>query len=167
MADAGHVFGTMATPETRLVLLELDIEHPMQAVFNAPMGARRLREGFGRQDPRRDIAAPFGFAFATHFDTRLDHGDGAEALEARLIGIAPLAAHPVNALGDEMAARLDAAMGFFRRRQNLKLMARSAVKIELDLGMGGFLVVFRRQKIVAAEIDDGFGNIRLATHGID
>src|SRR5258708_39099705 len=113
----------------------------MQAVFDAPMGARRLSEGLGRQDPRRDVVAPFGVDRAWRLDAGLDHGDGSEALEARLVGIALLAAHPVDALRDKMAARLDAAVGLFGLGQYLGLVARRAVKIQRDLGMGGFLVV--------------------------
>ena len=99
-----------------------------------PQRARGLGEGFGRQYARRDIAAPFGSCFAAG----LDHGDGSEALEARLIGIALLAAHPADAPGDEMAAGFDAAVGLFGVARNVHLMGGRAVKIQLDLGMGRF-----------------------------
>ena len=154
MADAGHVLGAVAAPEARLVLLELDIEHPVQTVFDCPVGARRCGEGLGCQDTRRDIATPFGFYLAAGLDAGLDHGDGFKALEARLIGITALAAHPAGVLRDEVAARFDAAMGFFGLGQNVNLMGGGAVEIQLDFGMGGFLIVLGGQKIVAAEIDD-------------
>ena len=52
VAHAGDVLSAVAPPEARLILLECHIEHPMQAVFNAPMGAGGLREVPRVQDAR-------------------------------------------------------------------------------------------------------------------
>ena len=39
--DDGHVFGSVAGPEAGLVFVELDIEHPVELVFNPPVAAPR------------------------------------------------------------------------------------------------------------------------------
>ena len=75
----------------------------MQAVLDAPMGSGGLGEGFRGEDARGDVASPLDPDLGVRLDACLDHGDGAEALEARLIGIAPLAAHPVDTLGERCA----------------------------------------------------------------
>ena len=46
--------------------------------------------------------------------------------------------------------------------QNVQPAVGGAVEIQFDLGMGGLLIVFRGQKIIAAEVNDLFGNVRLA-----
>ena len=61
-----------------------------------------------------------------------------------------------------MTARLDAAMALVGVGQDIQLAVGRAVKIQLDLGMGGLLIVLCRQKIIAAKVDDLFGNVRLA-----
>lgn len=166
MADPFHVCGAVAAAQAGLVLLELDIENPVQAVLDAPMGSGGLGEGFRREDARGDVASPLDPGLSARLDAGLDHGDGAEALEARLIGITPLAAHPVDTLGD-MAARLDAAMGFLDLGERIDLIGGSVIEIELDLGVGGLLIVLGGQQLIAAEIDDCFGDVGLAAHGVD
>ena len=66
-----------------------------------------------------------------------------------------------------MAARLDAAMGLLDLGERIDLIGGSGVEIELDLGMGGLLIVLGGQQIVAAEIDDRLGDVGLAAHGVD
>src|SRR5258708_4589999 len=109
----------------------------MQPVLDAPMGSGGLGEGFRGEDARGGVASPLDPDLVARLDAGLDHGDGAEALEARLIGIAPLAAHPVDMLRDEMTARLDTAMGLVDIGERIDLIGRSGVEVELDLGMGG------------------------------
>lgn len=81
VADHRHVCGTVAAAQARLVLLELDIENPMQAVLDAPMGSGGLGEGLCGEDARGDLASPLDLDLGARLDTGLDHGDGAEALE--------------------------------------------------------------------------------------
>ena len=96
------------------------------------------------------------------FDAGFDHGDGGEAFEARFVRIAPLAAHPADIVRDHAAARLDAAMALVGVGEDIQLAVGRAVKIQLDLGMGGLLIVLCGQQIIAAKVDDLFGNVRLA-----
>ena len=60
-----------------------------------------------------------------------------------------------------MTAGFDPAMGFLDLGRNLDLIMWSLVEVKFDLGMGGSLVVLGGEKIIAAEIDDLFGDLRL------
>ena len=51
MADNGHVPGAMAGAEARLVLIEGDVEGPVQVVFDGPVASHGNGEGFGREGP--------------------------------------------------------------------------------------------------------------------
>lgn len=62
------------------------------------MGSGGLGEGFCGEDARGDVASPLDPDLGAGLDAGLDHSDGAEALEARLVGIAPSATHPVDTL---------------------------------------------------------------------
>jgi hypothetical protein len=63
--DDAHVLGTVAGSEADEVVVVDDIEHPVQAVLNAPMGAHGAGEGAG-----------------------------VEGGKARLIGVAPIRKEP-------------------------------------------------------------------------
>jgi len=89
MSDDGHICGAVSAAQARLVLPEPDIENPVQAVLDTAVGSGGLSEGFGGQDARGDIASPFDPDLGARLDAGLDHGDGAQALEARFVGIAP------------------------------------------------------------------------------
>ncbi len=57
MSDDGHVVGAMAGPQAGQVLLELDIEHPVELVFDGPVAAHGAGET-GRVEGRgRDVEA--------------------------------------------------------------------------------------------------------------
>ena len=47
MSDDRHIMGSMATSQAGLIFFELDIEHPVEAVFDAPVVACGLGKGFG------------------------------------------------------------------------------------------------------------------------
>lgn len=66
-----------------------------------------------------------------------------------------------------MTARLDAAMALLDLGERIDLIDGSGVEIELDLGMGGLLIVLGGQEIVTAEIDDRLRDVGLAAHGVD
>jgi len=46
MADHRHVCGAVAAAQARLVLLELNIENPVEPVLDAPVGSGGLGKGF-------------------------------------------------------------------------------------------------------------------------
>jgi hypothetical protein len=61
-----------------------------------------------------------------------------------------------------MPAHFDAAMTLVGFGHNIQLAVGRAVKKQLDLGMGGFLIVPRGQQIIAAKVNNLCGNVRLA-----
>ena len=66
-----------------------------------------------------------------------------------------------------MTAGFDPAMGFLDLGRNLDLIMWSLVETEFESGMGGFLVFPGGETIIAAKIDDPFGDLRLTAHRID
>jgi hypothetical protein len=55
MPDDGHVLRSIAGAQPALMLVEGDVEHPVQPVFDAPMRAHDGREGFGCQLNRTEV----------------------------------------------------------------------------------------------------------------
>ena len=55
--------------------MEDDIEDPVEAIFDAPMGAGAAGEDDGIGGQRRDVEVSGGFGLAVSFDLALDHGD--------------------------------------------------------------------------------------------
>src|SRR3546814_9170491 len=90
--------------------MEDDIEDPVQAVLDAPMGAPGMGEGLGIEPGGGEIIAAFALDLAAAFDAGLDHGDGGEAGEARFAGIAAVREEPVDGMADGVAAAFEAAM---------------------------------------------------------
>jgi hypothetical protein len=86
----------MAFSEARLVLLEDDIEHPIQAVFDAPVAAYGLRGALGAEACGRDVAAGFEAAAVLQLSARLDADDGGYAWQTPFPGKAPLAGKPAD-----------------------------------------------------------------------
>lgn len=73
--DHGHVLGAEAGSQAGQVVVEDDIEDPMQAIFDVPMTA----DGAGEETcveacRRKEVARSPGFAIPLDFG--LDHGDG-------------------------------------------------------------------------------------------
>src|SRR3546814_16151588 len=90
--------------------MEDDIEDPVQAVLDAPMGAPGMGEGLGIEPGGGEIIAAFALDLAAAFDAGLDHGDGGEAGEARFAGIAAVRDEPVDGMAGGVAAAFEAAM---------------------------------------------------------
>ena len=86
--DDGHVLRAVAGPQAGEIVAEDDIEHPMEPVFDAPMGAHRLGEGCGIELGRAEIVAAFVRGFAAALGFGLDHRDHRQAGEGNLAGIA-------------------------------------------------------------------------------
>ncbi len=47
MFDDGHVFRAVSSPQSGEIVVEDDVEHPVQAVFHTPVRAHRAGEGLG------------------------------------------------------------------------------------------------------------------------
>ena len=166
--DDGHVFGAGAGAQSGEVIVEDDVEHPMQAVFDAPLGAgRRRRKPAHRAWPSRDSSG-VGWDAAVAFDAAFDHGDHGEVGEGRLVGIAAVGEQPVDIVADQMAALFDAAMVGIDSDVGRRGDAGRRIGEEGDDAVvGGREVGFERQQIVGAAADDGLGDRGLGAHGID
>src|SRR5271168_5582250 len=60
VSDDCHVFRTVTGAQARLIVAEGDVENPVQAVLDGPVGANRLGRAEGGQDqahPRRAMEA--------------------------------------------------------------------------------------------------------------
>src|SRR5690606_6906339 len=57
VSDDGHVLCAMALSQPRLIVLEDDVEGPMEGVFNEPVAAHRLCRRLGIASGRRDEVA--------------------------------------------------------------------------------------------------------------
>ena len=79
MSDDGHVVGAMAGPQAGQVLLELDVEHPVELVFDAPVAAHDGVEALGREGLAEQIVAGLGAGAAADLAAGDDLADGLES----------------------------------------------------------------------------------------
>ena len=91
MSDDGHVVRAVALTQTRLVVVEVDVEDPMEAVFDAPMGADGLGRLLCGKDGGGDVIARFEARAVGEFGARLDTDDRRGSWEAMLGGEPPVA----------------------------------------------------------------------------
>ena len=91
VSDDGHVFRAMAGPQAGLIFVELDIEHPMELVFDPPVAAHGASESLGVERGGGDIEAPVGRGLASLLasllDGTFDHADGLQVGKARFAGV--------------------------------------------------------------------------------
>jgi ATP-dependent exoDNAse (exonuclease V) alpha subunit len=73
--DDGHVLRAIEAAQPCEIVVEGDIENPMEAVLDAPMGSDCGREGSGIEPCRGEIIATLLFDRAVSLDTRLHHAD--------------------------------------------------------------------------------------------
>jgi hypothetical protein len=88
--------------------MEDDIEHPVQPVFDPPVGSFGMREGLGFELCRREIAAPLALASASALDAGLEHADHGQNGKARFISEASIREQPSDVVADQMAALFQA-----------------------------------------------------------
>src|ERR1700730_4722195 len=108
--DHGHVLRPVEAAQPGEIVVEDDIENPMQPVLDSPMGAGCRREGFGVEHCRREVISSLSRDRAISFDAGLDHADHGQMGEARLVGIAAIREQPIDLVADDMATLLDAAV---------------------------------------------------------
>jgi hypothetical protein len=78
VADHGDVLGPMSGVQAGLILIESDVEGPVQVVFDGPMASYGLREVCSRQHAGGDVGSPLSLDFVAALDATFDHGDGGE-----------------------------------------------------------------------------------------
>ncbi len=57
--DGAHVVRSMTGAQTREILVESDVEHPMQAVLDVPVGPDGVGEQHDQQEQGADVVATF------------------------------------------------------------------------------------------------------------
>ena len=83
--DDGHVLGAVTGSQSGEIIVEDDVENPMQAILDPPMGAHGGGEGFWVEHGRGQVKAPLAPCVSAVFDSGLDHGDGVEGRKPPLI----------------------------------------------------------------------------------
>ena len=83
--DERHVVRPIFGPQADEIIVEDDVEHPVELVLDAPMGTDGVREGFGAELGRGQIIAAFLLYFPMTLDDGLDHADHCKVRKTRLI----------------------------------------------------------------------------------
>ena len=110
MLDGGHVCRSIVSSQAHQVVMEDDIHHPVQPVFDVPMGAYGCGEAPGRELCGGEEITPFDREFSLALDLSFDHSDHGEASEAPLAGKAPVTFEPVDLAADGVPSGLNPAM---------------------------------------------------------
>ena len=109
MFDDRHVVRAVCGSEPCEIVMEDDIEHPVQPVFDPPVGSFGMREGLGFELCRREIVAPLALASASALDAGLEHADHGQKGKARFISEAQIREQPSDVMADQMAGALPSA----------------------------------------------------------
>jgi hypothetical protein len=112
MRHEGHVAGAEAFAQSGLVLLERDVEDPMQAVFSAPVAAYGLCGARRIEGSRGNIIARLAVQLTGSFDLGLDFDQADHTRQPEFAGEATIAGQPFDLANDADFALLGAAMAF-------------------------------------------------------
>ena len=109
-ADDGEVFGAVVLAVAGAVFVEDGIEDPVDAIFDAPVGADGGGKPLGSQVRRSEIEAVRAGDPAVTLDLGFDHGDTGKPRHHRLAGVAAIGDQPGDVAADRMTAHLNAAV---------------------------------------------------------
>jgi hypothetical protein len=163
----GHVPGPESFAQTGLVIVESDVQNPMQAVLDPPMAADGLTGALRIELRRSDVVSGFRVWPADPLDTRLDTNDAGDAGQAQFAGEAAISGQPVDLAHDTDGALFDTAMAFVVRGVGVECAGRKGIKAGLDLGAQGRLVGFDRQQVIGAGLLDGGCDCPVGRDGVD
>ena len=147
----------MVGAQAHEVVVEEDVEHPMQAVFDAPV--RRAPAGRHRW--------PWSTGSGAALEGCLDHGDGLEADKPRLAGEAAVGGEPNRIMADPMAPGFDAAVVGIEDFERLGGGLVEGCSEQRDLARHAWLVVFQCRQVVGDAVQHGLGDLGLPAHGVD
>ncbi len=106
--ESGEILWTVVASVAGAVLVHVDIEHPVEAVFDAPMGAGGLVQALGREGFGEQIVGGLGGrrvgVRALEFARAANCADGFQA------GPVMAVLQPTDIVGDDGASGLDAPM---------------------------------------------------------
>lgn len=74
--DDGEIFRSVFLASLGPALIHRHIEHPVQAIFDHPVGACDMKKPFGRKRGTHDVVSCAGCGFAIDFALRRDPADG-------------------------------------------------------------------------------------------
>src|SRR5438876_8769051 len=92
------------------MLIESDIEGPVEIVLDGPVASHGVSEGFGREGARGDVGSLFGCDLVTTLDLAFDHSDGGDLRETGSAGIRTLGGDPVDNVGHGVGSDLEPAV---------------------------------------------------------
>jgi hypothetical protein len=166
--DHGHVVRPEAGSKAREVVMEDDVEDPVQAVLDAPMGSDGGGEKLCIELDGREVVALLALDFSGALGGGLDHGDHGQAREQALLGKVPLRNQPVDLVADDMVALFEAAVVGIGGVERLAGGCVGPIGKEgLNFCPEGWPVVLQREQIIAAAVDDGLGDLDLGSDRID
>lgn len=100
----GHVVWAIVGTQAGEIVMQDDIEHPVEPVLDAPMGANGLRERLWIELGRREIIAPFSLGFAVALDLGFDEADHRNVRKARFVCVAAIREEPIDIVAQAVAA---------------------------------------------------------------
>ena len=104
LTDDSHVLGSVVSSEPGQVVVEDDVQDPVQPVFDVPVVSCGLGNQRGGCGQRSNIEVAGASRLGTDFAFALDHGNGDEA------GPTVALSEPVDVVCDPVPAGLDAAV---------------------------------------------------------
>lgn len=148
--DHGHVVGAVAASQASEIVVRDHVEHPVEAVLDAPMGANGGGEGYGVEPRRRETIPSFPRDRAVSLDAALDHADHGEAGKARFAGKAAVGDEPCDVGGDAVSPDLDATVIAVGGLVGVEGGVRLAVEEEVNLVGEGGPIVLEGEEMVGA-----------------
>jgi len=165
--DDAHVGWPVLAPQAHQVVMEDDIERPVEAVLDAPVGSGGEGELLGGEAGGREIVPAGGSRPSVSLHFSLDHADGGESRKARFVGKASAGRERSDVVGDAAASGLDAPVVAVDGNEEFILARGFALEEEPHVLGEGRPVVFEREQIIGALGADRLGDFALAAHGVD
>jgi hypothetical protein len=162
VTDDGHVGGSVVGSQAHEVVAKDDVENPVKAVFDAPMGADGSGELSGGQRRRRQVIASGCAGFAVSFDVGLKHSDHGETRKTGFSGKAAAGGEPSDVMADGVAPDPNPAMIAIGGSMAVEGVARFLMKEQPHVIGQSWPVVFEGQEIIGVLGADGFGDGPLA-----
>src|SRR6266404_6281679 len=78
MSQDDKVLLTVVLAHATDIFLKGDVEHPVEAIFDAPMAAHGCAKGARLPRQAREVIATFGGYLLAHFALRFDHANAAQ-----------------------------------------------------------------------------------------
>lgn len=120
--------------QTRLVVVEDDVEGPVQSVLDQPAAAHGMSGPFGGQLGGGDKVSRVEAAFVLQSGARADAHDGCGVWQAQFTGKSALAFEPASLARDGDGALLDAAMALVEIDEAVEAIGWSVIEIALSVG---------------------------------